>query len=201
MVSPAAAGPVIEDAAPMARCARWPEPAPRYRPLKEPATGEIIMGVPPVSQLMTPDSRDTASRPADLRPPGTPVSANRAPRPVAQRPASARRCIRAVSARAQGTPQIPTPRIPRTARGSVTEPQRSAVACQVTPICSLKCPSLSSNRPPPARCTIQASRMMTRMIRTIQITVTTKPGSTNLPTLATVATLAAAHAYWEDPEH
>ncbi len=119
--------------------------------------------------------------------------------PVEQRSASARRCIRAVSARAQGTPQIPTPRaIPHSARGSVTEPQRSAVACQVTPICSLKCPSLSSNRPPPTRCTIQASRMMTRMIRTIQITVTTKPGSTNLPTLATVATLAAAQAYRED---
>ena len=89
-------------------------------------------------------------------------------------------------------------RDPALGSGSVTEPQRSAVACQVTPTCSLKCPSLSSNRPPPARCTIQASRMMTRMIRTIQITVTTKPGSTNLPTLATVATLAAAHAFPED---
>jgi hypothetical protein len=125
-----------------------------------------------------------------------------APRPVAQQPTSARCCIRAVSARAQGTPQMPTPRaIPHSARGSATEPERSAVAYQVTPICSLKCPSLSSNRPPPARCTIQASRMMTRMIRTIQITVTTKPGSTNLPTLATVATLAAAQAYREDPGH
>ena len=60
----------------MARCAGWLEPAPRYGPLKEPAPGEIIIGVPPVSQLMTPDIRDTASRPAGLRPPGTPVSAN-----------------------------------------------------------------------------------------------------------------------------
>ena len=183
----------------MARCAGWLEPAPRYRPLKEPAPGEIIIGVPPVSQLMTPDIRDTASRTAGLSRPGHRSARTRAPRPVAQQSASARRCIRAVSARAQGTPQIPTPRaIPHSARGSVTEPQRSAVDCQVTPICSLKCPSLSSNRPPPARCTIQASRMMTRMIRTIQITVTTKPGSTNLPTLATVATLAAAHAFRED---
>ena len=79
--------------------------------------------------------------------------------------------------------------------GSVTE--APMVACQVTPICSLKCPSLISNRPPPARCTIQASRMMTRMIRTIQITVTTKPGRANLPTLATVVTLADGLAYRE----
>src|SRR5260221_5529125 len=68
--------PVIEDAAPMARCAGRPEPAPRYRSFKEPAPGEIIIGVPPVSQLMTPDIRDTASLPAGLRPPGTPVSAS-----------------------------------------------------------------------------------------------------------------------------
>lgn len=72
------------------------------------------------------------------------------------------------------------------------------MACQVTPICSLKCPSLRSNRPPPLRCTIQASKMMTRMITTIQIMVTTKPGIANLPTLATAATLADTQAYRED---
>ena len=36
------------------------------------------------------------------------------------------------------------------------------------------------------------------MTRTIQIKMTTKPGSANLPILATVATLAAAQAYQED---
>jgi len=182
----------------MARCARWPEPAPGCRPFKEPTPGEIIIGVPPVSQLMTPDIRDTASRPAGLRPPGTPGQREPAPRPVAQQSATARRCIRAVSARHRERRRCQRRAIPHWARGSVTEPERSAIDCQVTPICSLKCPSLSSNRPPPARCTIQASKMMTRMIRTIQITVTTKPGSTNLPTLATVATLAAARPYRED---
>jgi hypothetical protein len=34
--------PVTEHAAPMARCARSPEPAPRYRPLEEPVPGEIM---------------------------------------------------------------------------------------------------------------------------------------------------------------
>jgi hypothetical protein len=72
------------------------------------------------------------------------------------------------------------------------------MACQFTPIDSLKCPSLSSNRPPPVRCTIQASKMITRMITTIQIRRTTKPGIANLPTLVTAAMLADTHRTYRD---
>src|SRR5260221_12450573 len=53
--------PVIEDAAPMARCAGRPEPAPRYRSFKEPAPGGIIIGGPPVSLLSSPEIPYTRS--------------------------------------------------------------------------------------------------------------------------------------------
>jgi hypothetical protein len=50
-----------------------------------------------------------------------------------------------------------------------------AGANQVKPTSSVKCPSLRVSRPPPAQCTIQASRMMARTISTSHAKNSTMP--------------------------
>ena len=47
---------------------------------------------------------------------------------------------------------------------------------QVKPTCRTKCPSLTLNSPPPAKCTIHASKMMARIATTTQKKNTTMPG-------------------------
>lgn len=73
------------------------------------------------------------------------------------------------------------------------EPGGSAVAAdQVKPTFKKKCPSLSLSSPPPAQCTMYASRMMATITTTTQKKNTMMPG-TACP--ATVLALATAASY------
>src|SRR5215472_12992479 len=68
---------------------------------------------------------------------------------------------------------------------------------QVKPTSRLKCPSLRLSTPPPAQCTMNASRMMAR------ITTTTQKKNTMMPGIAypaTVLDLATAASYPPLPE-
>src|SRR5215472_8888425 len=67
---------------------------------------------------------------------------------------------------------------------------------QVKPTSRLKCPSLRLSTPPPAQCTMNASRMMAR------ITTTTQKKNTMMPGIAypaTVLALATAASYPPPP--
>ena len=76
-------------------------------------------------------------------------------------------------------------------------PARDARACwtvvyQVKPTLSTKCPSLRLSCPPPAQCTMNARRMMTRITITSQKKNTTMPG---IAYPATVLALATGASY------
>jgi len=68
---------------------------------------------------------------------------------------------------------------------------------QVKPTFRLKCPSLRLSTPPPAQCTMNASRMMARIATTTQKKNTMMPG-TAYP--ATVLALATATSYPPPPD-
>ena len=81
-------------------------------------------------------------------------------------------------------------------------PARDARACwavvyQVKPTLSTKCPSLRLSCPPPAQCTMNASRMMARMMTTNQKKNTMMPG---MAYPATVLVLATAASYPQQPD-
>jgi hypothetical protein len=59
---------------------------------------------------------------------------------------------------------------------------------QVKPTSRTKCPSLRSRVPPPAQCTMYASRMMARITTTNQKKNTTMPGIAYPATLLALAT-------------
>jgi hypothetical protein len=84
-----------------------------------------------------------------------------------------------------------------TGRGSPGSTVITAVANQVKPTSRLKCPSLRSSAPPPAQCTINASRMMARMTTTNQKKNTMMPG---MAYPATVLDLATAVSYPLPPD-
>src|SRR5262244_1059570 len=72
---------------------------------------------------------------------------------------------------------------------------------QVKPTFSMKCPSLRLSTPPPAQCTINASRMMARMTTTTQKKNTTMPGMAYpamVLALATVPRYPSAQALFGD---
>src|SRR5215831_17037826 len=72
---------------------------------------------------------------------------------------------------------------------------------QVKPTFSMKCPSLRLRTPPPARCTMNASRMMARMTTTTQKKNTTIPGMAYpdmVLALATVTRYPSAQALFGD---
>jgi hypothetical protein len=80
------------------------------------------------------------------------------------------------------------PATPGWARGGQPLPRAApAGANQAEPTSSLKCPSLRSSMPPPARCTIQASRMRARTISTSQAKNSTTPGMACPPTVLAMA--------------
>ena len=64
--------------------------------------------------------------------------------------------------------------------------------CQLKPTFRMKCPSLRLSSPPPAQCTMKASKMMARMTTTTQKKNTMMPG-TAYP--ATVLALAMTASY------
>jgi hypothetical protein len=68
---------------------------------------------------------------------------------------------------------------------------RRAVADQVKPTSRTKCPSLRLRTPPPAQCTMNASRMMTRMTTTTQKKNTTMAGMAYPATFLALATAAS----------
>jgi hypothetical protein len=68
---------------------------------------------------------------------------------------------------------------------------------QVKPTFRSKCPSLRLRTPPPAQCTMNASRMMARITTTIQKRNTTMPG---MAYPATVLALATAASYPPPPD-
>ena len=59
---------------------------------------------------------------------------------------------------------------------------------QVNPTFRTKCPSLRLSTPPPAQCTMNASRMMARMITTTQKKNTIMPGMAYPATVLALAT-------------
>ena len=69
-------------------------------------------------------------------------------------------------------------------------------ADQVKPTFRMKCPSRRSSTPPPAQCTIYASRMMARITTTSQKKSTTIPG---MPYPATVLALTTGSSYPAPP--
>ena len=67
----------------------------------------------------------------------------------------------------------------------------AAAGDQVKPICRMKCPSLTWAMPPPAQCTIHASRMMARMISASHAKNSTIPGMAYPPMVLLLATAAS----------
>src|SRR5436305_5987480 len=67
---------------------------------------------------------------------------------------------------------------------------------QVKPTFRTKCPSLRLSTPPPAQCTMNASKMMARIMTTIQKKNTMMPG---MAYPATVLALATATSYPPTP--
>jgi hypothetical protein len=65
---------------------------------------------------------------------------------------------------------------------------------QVNPTFRMKCPSLRLSTAPPAQCTMNASRMMARIVTTIQKKKTTTPGMAYPATVLGRATLVLATA-------
>jgi hypothetical protein len=80
------------------------------------------------------------------------------------------------------------------AADSLTARGAPAGANQATPTSSLKCPSLRSSMPPPARCTIQASRMRARTISTSHAKNSTTPGMARPATVLAMAARQKIHA-------
>ena len=80
------------------------------------------------------------------------------------------------------------------ARGRPGGPDQRTVSCdgrwadQVNPTFRPKCPSLRLSTPPPAQCTMNASRMMARMITTTQKKNTMMPGMAYPATVLALAT-------------
>ena len=67
----------------------------------------------------------------------------------------------------------------------------AVTACQVKPTFRMKCPSLSCSTPPPAQCTMNASKMMARMTTTNQKKNTMMPGMAYPATVLALATTAS----------
>ena len=81
-------------------------------------------------------------------------------------------------------------------RGSATSGDRGR-ADQVKPTSRTKCPTLRWATPPPAQCTMDASKMMARITTTTQKKNTTMPG---MAYPATVLALATATSYPPPPD-
>jgi hypothetical protein len=75
-----------------------------------------------------------------------------------------------------------------TLSGAMTIPR---VAYQLKPTSRTKCPSLRLSTPPPAQCTMNASKMMARMTTTNQKKNTMMPGIAYPATVLALATSAS----------
>src|SRR5215472_10371587 len=102
-----------------------------------------------------------------------------------------------------GSPDLASCRGQRAAPFSAAAPITSVTGAtaarpdQVKPTFRTKCPSLRLSTPPPAQCTMNASKMMARIATTIQKKNTTMPG---MAYPATVLVLATAASYPSPPE-
>jgi hypothetical protein len=99
------------------------------------------------------------------------------------------RCARAVNAsRAQ---HLPGKQVPGAKAARAPGLQCTSTACQVKPTVRMKCPSLRCSTPPPAQCTMNASKMMARMATTTQKKNTMMPGMAYPATVLALATTAS----------